>query len=54
MERCAKAATAREEERRARVELELGLVGEDGEEGNRNHEDKEEEKDEGEDGLTDT
>ena len=48
MERCARQAAAREEERRARVDLELGLTGGEGEMmGNRNQtEETEEETDE--------
>ena len=61
VERCARQAAAREEERRARVELELGLVGEEGEPGNRNEteetdeeetEEETEEKEEEEEGGT--
>jgi len=61
VERCARQAAAREEERRARVELELGLVGEEGEPGNRNEteetdeeetEEETEEKEEKEEGGT--
>ena len=60
VERCARQAAAREEERRARVELELGLAGEDGGPGNRNETEEtdeeeteeEEEKEEREEGGT--
>ena len=46
MERCARQAAAREEERRARVDLELGLTGGEGEAGNRNQTDETEEEEE--------
>ena len=47
MERCARQAAAREEERRARVDLELGLTGGDAEAlGNRNQTDETEEEEE--------
>ena len=46
VERCARQASAREEERRARVDLELGLSGGAGEAGNKNQTDETEEEDE--------
>ena len=49
MERCARQAAAREEERRARVDLELGLTGGETEVGNRNQTDETEEEEETDD-----
>ena len=46
MERCARQAASREEERRARVDLELGLTGGETEVGNRNQTDETEEEEE--------
>ena len=46
MERCARQAAAREEERRARVDLELGLTGGEAEVGNRNQTEETEEEEE--------
>lgn len=46
VERCARQAAAREEERRARVDHELGLTGGEGEGGNRNQTEETEEEEE--------